>query len=182
MLAACVACAVHETLSTLMPSAGIKIKWPNDIVICEGGRDRKLAGVLIERREGLTLVGIGINCTQSERDWDPSLRHQAISLREAGVYISRLDLVCRLVEHLSQWFEACDRMQVRAYFEMHNAMLGSLRTFRYNNACYHGVVEGIDPLECITLETPTGRLDLPVTQTQHVRADNPSNDAGFETV
>lgn len=180
MLAACVACAVHETLSTLMPAAGLRIKWPNDIVICEDGHDRKIAGVLIEQREGLTLVGIGINCTQSESDWSPELRHQAVSLCEMGVQISRLDLVCRLVEHMSQWFEACDREQVRAYFEMHNAMVGSLRTFKYNNHCYHGIVESIDPLTSITIETPSGRHDLPVSQTQHIRGDNPCRGADVD--
>jgi len=173
MLSACVGCAVHETLSTLMPTTDLKIKWPNDIVVSEDGHDRKIAGVLIEQRDGLTLVGIGINCTQGERDWDPSLRDHAVSLAEIGVHITRLDLVCRLVEHLSQWFESCNRAQVREYFQMHNAMLGSLRTFKYNHACYHGIVESIDPLESISIETPNGRHELPVTQTMHVRGDRP---------
>lgn len=173
MLSACVACAVHETLSTLMPSAELEIKWPNDIVVREADRDRKLSGVLIEQRDGLTLVGIGINCTQTERNWDLELRDTAVSLTELGVHTARLDLVCRLVEHLSQWFEACDRSQVRAYFDLHNAMVGSIRTFKYNNTCYHGIVEAIDPLDSILIETQSGRHELPVAQTLHVRGDSP---------
>lgn len=173
MLSACIACAVHETIATLMPMVELKIKWPNDIVVREDGRDRKLAGVLIEQRDGLTLVGIGINCTQRITDWPPNLRHAAVSLAQLGGHTTRLDLVCRLVEHLSHWLGSSERAQVRAYDDMHNAMVGSLRTFKHNNVCYHGIVESIDPLECIVIETPTGRHVLPVSQARHVQGDQP---------
>lgn len=174
MLAACVACALHETLSAL-PGAqtDMRIKWPNDIVIRADGRDRKLAGILIEQRGGLTLVGIGINCTQREQDWPASLRSNAVSLAQLGVEVPRLDLVCRLVEHMSQWFSACDREQIRGYYSMHDAMVGTLRTFRHDNTCHHGVVEHLDPLGHIVIETPTGVQSLPVTQTTHKSGDGP---------
>ena len=174
MLSACVACAVHETIATLMPSAeSLKIKWPNDIVIREHGRDRKLAGILIEQREGLTLLGIGINCTQHQAHWDRDIRDRAVSLTQLGVHVTRLDLVCRLVEHLSQWFEACSRKEIQDYYDMHDAMVGSLRTFKHNNECYHGIVEGLDPLESIRIETPSGHHALPVATTKHVPGDEP---------
>jgi len=173
-LAASVACAVHETLSTLMGNmVELKIKWPNDIVVRDDFHDRKLAGILIEKRAGLTLVGIGVNCIQRAGDWAPELQDCAVSLTELGLQVSRLDLVCRLIEHLSQWFECCDRSQIRNYYEIHNAMVGTLRTFRYNKQCYHGIVEDLDPLEQIVIDTPDGLKSLPIAQTVHQRGDQP---------
>ncbi|MFG0244785.1 MAG: biotin--[acetyl-CoA-carboxylase] ligase [Phycisphaerales bacterium JB052] len=176
-LAASVACAVHETLSTLMGNMlELKIKWPNDIVVRDGCRDRKVAGILIEKRAGLTLVGIGINCTQRGSDWSPELQDYAISLNELGFQVARLDLVCRLIEHMSAWFGCCDRTQIRNYYEINNAMVGTLRTFRYDNRCFHGIVEHLDPLEQIVIDTPDGVHTLPIAQTVHERGDRPCGD------
>ncbi len=174
LLSACIACAVHETLATLLPAgADLKIKWPNDIVTREDGRDRKLAGILIEQRAGLTIVGIGINCTNTMSDWDQGFGSRAVSLNDLGAHVNRLDLVCRLVEHLSQWFESCSRKEISEYYELHDAMVGTLRTFKHNNVCYHGIVEGLDPLEYIRIETPSGHHLLPVATTKHLRGDEP---------
>ena len=179
MLAACVACALHETLNMLMGSnTELKIKWPNDIVVRDDMQDRKLAGILIEKRSGLTLVGIGINCSQRTDDWSPELQDAAVSLCELGCQSCRLDLVCRLIEHMSQWFGARDRNQIRTYYELHNAMVGTLRTFRHNNKCYHGIVEQLDPLDQIVIETPEGLRSLPVAQTVHQRGDGPCGRGG----
>lgn len=173
-LAACIACALHETLVALPgPGCDLRIKWPNDIVVREDASDRKLAGILIEQRGGLTLVGIGINCNRQGDEWPPELRDTAVSLGQLGLEVTRLDLVCRLVEHMSQWCSACDRDQIREYYSMHDAMVGTLRTFRHNNNCHHGVVEHLDPLGYIVINTPAGLRHLPVTQTTHKRGDGP---------
>jgi len=57
-----------------------KIKWPNDLLY----GDRKLAGVLCEAPGGRSgrarfLVGVGLNCNQTEFPWD--LAERATSLR-----------------------------------------------------------------------------------------------------
>ncbi len=175
MLAACVACALHEAVSFFLPrSVRVRIKWPNDIVVRDERVDRKIAGVLIEQREGLTLVGIGINCTQTERDWSPEFAERAVSFLGLGVSVSRLDLVCRLIESLSQWFSACDRDATRRYYELHNAMLGTRRVFQYNQRVYEGVVEQLDPLESVSIRTQEGLCMLPIEQVQHLRDGAPS--------
>ncbi len=60
--------------------AGVKvqIKWPNDLM--HGGR--KLAGLLCEARGEWALVGLGVNCTQSE--FPPELAGSACSLLQAS--------------------------------------------------------------------------------------------------
>ncbi len=165
MLAACVACALHEALSALTPPP-LKplIKWPNDIIIRDEGGERKLAGTLIEQKMGLALIGIGINCA-------PTGVRRSVSLWELGASVTRLDLACRLVEHISQWFAACDRGAIRSYYSLHDAMVGTPRSFLHDNAFRRGIVEHIDPLSGITIETGAGRHTLPIAQTTHVRAE-----------
>lgn len=42
-----------------------RIKWPNDLVLCQDGAWGKTGGVLLEEREGLLVAGIGINVASS---------------------------------------------------------------------------------------------------------------------
>lgn len=37
------------------------VKWPNDVVIVEGGVARKVCGILLEERAGVLLAGVGVN-------------------------------------------------------------------------------------------------------------------------
>lgn len=41
------------------------IKWPNDIVLLDSGTPKKVAGILIEERNGVLLAGVGINVFHS---------------------------------------------------------------------------------------------------------------------
>ncbi len=176
MLSAIVGCAVHETIRSLAPSSKtVMIKWPNDIVIRlredDQAYDRKIAGILIEQQGRVARIGIGINCVQSDADWEPRIRSQAISLAQIGAQVARLDLACTLVEHLSYWLAARDRLAIRSYYQAHDAMIHTRRSFQYNNHQFDGVVECVDPLECITVQTQTGTHCLPIAQTTHLRAD-----------
>lgn len=44
---------------------GVSLKWPNDLLLCDGDRHAKLAGILVElssdRRGTQAIVGIGLN-------------------------------------------------------------------------------------------------------------------------
>lgn len=60
------------------------IKWINDLV----GNGKKLGGILtelsVESKSGLVqyaVIGIGINCSQSEDDFPEEIRHIAVSAR-----------------------------------------------------------------------------------------------------
>lgn len=73
-----VACA--EAIERRVPSVRISIKWPNDMLI----GDRKVGGVLCERRGGRVLIGIGINTTTPEGGFDPTIDPPPITLEMAG--------------------------------------------------------------------------------------------------
>ncbi|MFQ3620398.1 MAG: biotin--[acetyl-CoA-carboxylase] ligase [Spirochaetales bacterium] len=74
------------------------IKWPNDILL-EG---RKVAGILVESREAVALIGLGINCLQ--KSFPKELRKTAISLRKVTAKRFEVqDLIPPLLQHLKRW-------------------------------------------------------------------------------
>lgn len=67
MLSAVVAMAVYKTVSSFVPQAEVKVKWPNDILVGK----KKIAGILIEnslrgRNLATSIVGIGLNVNQTD--------------------------------------------------------------------------------------------------------------------
>jgi BirA family biotin operon repressor/biotin-[acetyl-CoA-carboxylase] ligase len=75
--AACEVCREHVDCDVI-------IKWPNDLFV----GDLKVGGVLAESRDAPSaepslVVGVGLNVNHLARDFPPSLRAQAISLRMA---------------------------------------------------------------------------------------------------
>lgn len=171
-LSTLVACAVHQTLLEAMPkSIRVMMKWPNDIVVRDDDwtHDRKLAGILIERLGDRASIGIGINCTQQSEDWSADNQGRAASLAELGADVSRLDLLCKLIERLSEWLNTNDREMIQNHFKAHDAMIGKQRSFRIGDRQYTGVVEMIEPFDYIALRTASGLQRLPIAQTQHIR-------------
>jgi BirA family transcriptional regulator, biotin operon repressor / biotin---[acetyl-CoA-carboxylase] ligase len=59
-----------------------RVKWPNDIVVQDGERLRKLAGILTEGRpqEGWAVLGIGVNVALGVEDLPPQLQGTATTL------------------------------------------------------------------------------------------------------
>lgn len=80
--------ALAEALvATLPPDVHAVVKPPNDVLV-DG---RKLAGVLVEQRDGLAVIGIGINVLQEE--WPDELESIAVSLRQVGCSLDRLEVL-----------------------------------------------------------------------------------------
>lgn len=79
------------------------IKWPNDVLV----EERKLAGILCERRPGESYVGIGVNC--NDKRIPSELRSHATSLRRAtGRRVPPLDFFALLLPHLHGSLSAKD--------------------------------------------------------------------------
>ncbi|MCC5823133.1 MAG: biotin--[acetyl-CoA-carboxylase] ligase [Phycisphaerales bacterium] len=152
-LAALDACRLHAP----PPPVDIRIKWPNDIVARDGSGDRKLAGVLIERRDGVALIGIGINVHQSAPDLDAAGLPDATSLAILGGKTNRLMLAIDLITAMSDWLRADDDA-VREHWAAHDAVTGTERAFVIDNERIEGTVTALDPLGMISIN---GR-ELPV--------------------
>lgn len=68
------ALAVYEALTAFCKGKALQIKWPNDI-ICE---NKKLCGILCERVNEYTVIGIGINV--NDKAFADEIAHKATSL------------------------------------------------------------------------------------------------------
>ncbi|GJM18021.1 MAG: hypothetical protein DHS20C14_02340 [Phycisphaeraceae bacterium] len=99
-LAAIGGIAARDAVSRVAPGAVLRLKRPNDVLaVGPDGVARKIAGVLIERRGGLTLIGVGINVAQ--RAWAGDLGDRAVSLAQLGVAADRIDVAEVLVGAMS---------------------------------------------------------------------------------
>lgn len=170
-LAARAGLAALDTVQHFANDHPIKIKWPNDILLAlggVGGAQKKIAGVLIEHTSDSIVVGIGINCLQSEANYHPSIQDSAISLAQLGCEITRIDIACKLIESLNHWFSDATEDQIRQHWEQHDALIGHDKEFIYNNQPYSGTILGIDPLKEICVQTTVGggKVSFPVEQTR----------------
>jgi BirA family biotin operon repressor/biotin-[acetyl-CoA-carboxylase] ligase len=161
-LAARAGLAALDTCARALPSETVRIRFPNDIIVRTNQGDRKLAGVLAEQHSGATTIGIGINVHQRARDFDPSIRDRATSLKMFHVEQSRIDLSVALLTNLSQWITA-DNDAVRRRWSQSDAVTGTRAAFISANQTYTGVVTHIDPLGSITLADGT-ELDVRLTR------------------
>lgn len=82
--------------------AGVRVKWPNDLVVGEPGHHRKLAGVLAQSQvmggDVVAVVGIGLNVI-SERFGD--LAAGAVALDQLGPACDRPALLIELLTRLA---------------------------------------------------------------------------------
>lgn len=100
------AVSLTEAVAEVEPGLGVRIKWPNDLLIGE----RKVAGILVEvKAEGerihYAVVGIGVNINHALADFPEALRVSATSLFLAsGRPVCRLALAQGLFRHLEVWY------------------------------------------------------------------------------
>lgn len=78
LLTALAAVAANETIASQSGRETL-IKWPNDVLLL----GRKVCGILIEHRQGVCVIGIGINVNQSAQELQAAELPEAISLRVA---------------------------------------------------------------------------------------------------
>ena len=100
MAAASAALAIRR-----VTGAGIRIKWPNDLVL----RGKKLAGILTEASlsgGGVehVVIGIGVNLRQTASDFSPEVAKTATSLAAEGITAEDAALETALIDALRQTF------------------------------------------------------------------------------
>jgi BirA family transcriptional regulator, biotin operon repressor / biotin---[acetyl-CoA-carboxylase] ligase len=80
-----------------------QIKWPNDVMV----NRRKVAGVLAEAREGVVVLGIGVNVNQTREELPRNAAVPAASLRTVdGRVRDREELLASLLERLDGLYAA----------------------------------------------------------------------------
>jgi BirA family biotin operon repressor/biotin-[acetyl-CoA-carboxylase] ligase len=146
--------AVVQALDPLNLPA--RLKWPNDVLL-DG---RKVAGLLCERRDDVTLVGLGINLTShpgaAELREGPAL--PAGSLQAYGVAITPLDLWLRVRERAEALLR---RPPPLADVEQALAYRGEWISVREGSAPpFVGRLRGLAPGGALRVETARGERTL----------------------
>jgi BirA family transcriptional regulator, biotin operon repressor / biotin---[acetyl-CoA-carboxylase] ligase len=95
--------AVAETVEDALQLSA-QLKWPNDVMI----NRRKIAGILAEARDGIVVLGIGLNVNQTREQLPQDARVPAASLRtvdatERDRAPLLADVLARLELHYDAW-------------------------------------------------------------------------------
>jgi BirA family transcriptional regulator, biotin operon repressor / biotin---[acetyl-CoA-carboxylase] ligase len=143
------------------------LEWPNDVLL----RDRKLAGVLLERPANpAVLVGMGVNVNQAPADLPEGATSLAVEL---GRPVEREAVLAAILNDLSNAYERADREGVQWIvpgWRSRSSMIGQRVRFDHQGAAIEGIARDITEEGALQVETTDGRrLELIAGEVQHVR-------------
>ncbi len=154
------ALAVPRAIRRVCPQLDPEIKWPNDILI--GGR--KVSGILVEvvrgesDEEQFAVAGIGVNV-----NWDtasiPEIAEASTSLsRETGDEVSRLDLLCALLEEMDALYgDAREGGDVFGQWRSALVNLGKRVNVSGSDASFEGLALDVEPGGGLIVQTDDGQ-------------------------
>jgi BirA family biotin operon repressor/biotin-[acetyl-CoA-carboxylase] ligase len=156
------AIAAADAVSSFAPSADVKVKWPNDVLV--GGK--KLAGILLESTSGTSMtptylaVGVGMNLAH----FPPDMEFPATSLAALGVSVpSASAAVTQLAAQFAKWY---DVWMTNGFSPIQDAWLaraaglGTRIRARLTNEETSGVFEGIDHTGALILRETQDRVRM----------------------
>lgn len=143
-----------------------QIKWINDLV----WNKKKLGGILtelsVDSKTGLTdyaIVGIGINCRQSEQDFSPELRSMAASLSmAAGKDISPARLAAAMILHLIQMDTVLmtQKAQIMSFYRKNCITLGENVAVHQADRIRFGKAVDLDDNGSLLVEFSDGNMEF----------------------
>ena len=143
------AVALADALAPLLPEpAGLRLKWPNDLLL-EGG---KLAGLLAESgatsagRIDWLVLGMGVNLAAAPQV--PGRRTACVGLAAPAPEVFAADVLARLADWRTRDFE-----DVRAAWLARGPALGAPVDLRLGAATRHGRFAGLAADGSLLLET-----------------------------
>jgi BirA family transcriptional regulator, biotin operon repressor / biotin---[acetyl-CoA-carboxylase] ligase len=168
LLSLTIAVATAEAIGKCT-KAEAKIKWPNDVIL----NNKKVAGILVESKKvskyTAYIIGIGINCHQSKRDFPAELRKIATSIDiETGGQIDRISLIKRLFVLVETSLEIAEqnKKEIIERWQWLSTQLGQRVALIYNKKKFAGNCIGIDPENGLILQLDTGGIRIfPASQT-----------------
>ncbi len=142
----------------------VALKWPNDLIVIEGGRWRKLAGLLseiglVEGEAAFLVVGIGLNVNVPPEEL-PYLAPQATSLlAETGRRVSRAALLDAFLPRAEARYEAVKAgARLSREWESALAWMGEPVVLHTPTGEVHGVMEDVRHDGAIRLRLPDGTV------------------------
>ncbi|MDA0803890.1 MAG: biotin--[acetyl-CoA-carboxylase] ligase [Planctomycetota bacterium] len=162
----------------------VGLKWPNDLDL-DG---RKVGGVLVERRDRLTVIGLGINVRHTALP--PEVAARATSLRQAGFAVDRLEVVRQLLIHLDAVLGR-SMESVAKDFRFRDRLTGERVTLRTATGLVTGTVRWVDPTrglevdlggECAFFPAATTTIIPDAPQSPHLSNPTPAASEEVDTL
>ncbi|HIJ73145.1 MAG TPA: biotin--[acetyl-CoA-carboxylase] ligase [Candidatus Hydrogenedentes bacterium] len=140
----------------LRPYCRTDVKWPNDVLAA----GRKVCGILIEHKENLAAVGIGINVHHRHEDFPEEIRDTATSLAMAAKRpLDRAEILRAVLTELDKRVILLRAGGLEAIWrEWADACALKGRKIRCGDA--EGVVTDIEPSGALCLDTANGPTRL----------------------
>ena len=161
------AVAVAMAARDALPAAQVErmgVKWPNDLLArCDDGALRKLAGVLVEVRDGRALIGVGVNVLQS--GFPDELGDRAVSLAQLGSVADRLQVIERLLLRMDEAL-SMEPAALSARFAELDRTVGLRLRFQSVSGPVEGVVLRCDAMRGLEVRTADGPIWLPAATTR----------------
>lgn len=158
-LSLAVGVALARALENLGAS-GVRLKWPNDVLLESAGDFAKLAGILIElsadRRGVQTIIGIGLNLHAPPPD---NLPQPASGLSSADVSVDRHDILAAILRELAgvlDRFGAVGFSGMKAAWQHYHAWQGMPVHILGDEQVLAGRCLGVDDDGSLLLETDSG--------------------------
>jgi BirA family biotin operon repressor/biotin-[acetyl-CoA-carboxylase] ligase len=149
------ALAAAETVEGAIGRAAA-VKWPNDVLVDR----RKVAGILLEGRDGSVACGVGLNANQEEASLPRDARTPVAALRtHTGREHDRAALLVTLLERLELRYDAWLRSGLAPLLpglERRHALRGSVVTV----GGVAGTAEGIASDGRLRVRSPDGTSTL----------------------
>jgi BirA family biotin operon repressor/biotin-[acetyl-CoA-carboxylase] ligase len=170
--------ALHKAAAG-QPPAGLRLKWPNDILIGTA----KTGGVLIEsttRKPGgerVAVIGVGLNLVSAP----DALGRAATFLSAHGLSLSPPRALCFLAEAMDDWLKTWN--DARGFAEVREAWLkragpiGEPLTVHAEGGLVSGRFAGLDEAGALVIAGPDGR-ERRFTYGDVMLAEEPEKDEG----
>lgn len=147
------AISVLETIKTKYQDTDIKIKWPNDILLC----GKKMSGILIEKEQDFAIIGIGINIITHPISSD--MKYPATDLKTEGLIFTRKEIILTLSQKLITNINLCNNKSFFKIVEKINSYLYKINeniVFTFNDKKFTGKFIRLNNNGAVVIQTQQG--------------------------
>ena len=150
--------AVHAALTPLLPTgAGVRLKWPNDVLVGEA----KLGGILVETStfagRPLAAIGVGINIAEAP---DVPGRNVTSLIQCAAKESSPSELLQPIAEQMEHWLRIWQSgagfASIRRAWLDRAGHIGEPMTVNTGSSTVNGTFAGIDETGALLLQGHDG--------------------------
>lgn len=168
--------AAVATAVTRICVLGVRLKWPNDLLVGSGdGEQRKLAGILTERSGDAVVVGVGLNVSATA-DQLPSSGATSLALEDSR-WVSRQELLVATLREMETAYLAWQRAQGdpdacgsrQAYCHVSATLGRRVRIELPGGEEILGLARDVDPIGRLVVATDSGEQAVSAGDVVHVR-------------